>query len=81
MAELLEERESLMSKIEELERQLKELMTEQEGAAEDTERLKSRLEICQVFTPSRLHSPTLGYAVIQCVSVNYKILKSKAAYK
>nr|XP_023847631.1 trichohyalin-like [Salvelinus alpinus] len=47
VAELLGERESLMSKIEELEGQLKELMTEQEGAAEDTERLKSRLETCQ----------------------------------
>ncbi|XP_071022899.1 forkhead-associated domain-containing protein 1-like [Oncorhynchus clarkii lewisi] len=47
VAELLGERESLMSKLEELEGQLKELMTEQEGAAEDTERLKSRLETCQ----------------------------------
>uniref|UniRef100_A0A674CTP4 Forkhead-associated domain-containing protein 1-like n=1 Tax=Salmo trutta TaxID=8032 RepID=A0A674CTP4_SALTR len=47
VAELLGERESLMSKIEELEGQLKELMTEQEGAAENTERLKSGLEICQ----------------------------------
>ncbi|XP_052338845.1 forkhead-associated domain-containing protein 1 isoform X1 [Oncorhynchus keta] len=47
VAEMLGERESLMSKLEELEGQLKELMTEQEGAAEDTERLKSRLETCQ----------------------------------
>ncbi|XP_041726284.2 forkhead-associated domain-containing protein 1 isoform X2 [Coregonus clupeaformis] len=47
VAELLGERESLMSKVEELEGQLKEVRTEQERAAEDTERLKSRLETCQ----------------------------------
>ncbi|CAB1329596.1 unnamed protein product, partial [Coregonus sp. 'balchen'] len=47
VAELLGERESLMNKVEELEGQLKEVRTEQERAAEDTERLKSRLETCQ----------------------------------